>query len=68
MEIADWPRALGFERCDALFRDNDIDAEIPRGSPRGRHSSHPRASVALSESASHGRPFFACCSQLSLPP
>jgi SAM domain (Sterile alpha motif) len=28
MDVADWLRALGFERYEAAFRENDVDAEL----------------------------------------
>ena len=31
MDVEDWPRALGFERIKAAFRENDVDAELLLG-------------------------------------
>jgi class 3 adenylate cyclase len=31
MDVADWLRALGFERYEAAFRENDVDAELLLG-------------------------------------
>ena len=28
MDVADWLRALGLERYEATFRENDVDAEL----------------------------------------
>ena len=28
MDVADWLRALGLERYEAAFRENDVDAEV----------------------------------------
>jgi hypothetical protein len=28
MDVADWLRTLGLEQYEALFRQNDIDAEV----------------------------------------
>ena len=28
MDVADWLRALGLERYEAAFRENDVDAEL----------------------------------------
>jgi hypothetical protein len=28
MDVADWLRSLGLEQYEALFRQNDIDAEV----------------------------------------
>jgi hypothetical protein len=30
MNVADWLRALGLERYEAAFRENDVDAEVLR--------------------------------------
>ena len=31
MDVADWLRALGLERYEAAFRENDVDAELLPG-------------------------------------
>ena len=31
MDVADWLRTLGFERYEAAFRENDVDAELLLG-------------------------------------
>jgi hypothetical protein len=31
MDVANWLRALGFERYEAAFRENDVDAELLLG-------------------------------------
>ena len=28
IDVADWPRALGLERYEAAFRENDVSAEV----------------------------------------